>query len=400
LNVRTYLSGLAAGVVLLAAGSSGPAVADDDEYLIGAVVSFSGYMAPYDIPPYQSALLAVDDINAKGGVLGKKLRIIVGDAKTDRALTARKAHELVGEGVEMMIVACDYDEGAPAALVAIDKGMLAYSVCAGDPKMGPQGLGRGAFTASTGAGNQAFAMAEWAYHEKGYRTAYTLLDTITEFHKASHSYFEMAWKQLPDAKLLGTDTFLNDDPSISSQISKIKGLPEQPDFLWISSHVPGFPAAIRQIRAAGIDTPIITVDSLDGNYWIEAVPDASNIYYMGYCSIFGDDPRPKVREWLKAYAGKFGGMPETCFALPGYSLIESWALAVERAGTFETQAVIAELEKFDNEDLLAGLTSFNETTHIQLNRTIMVMQIQNGKFSAITSYQNKNIPPVDYRTAN
>ena len=398
--MRKYLTGLAAGALLFSMGSSNDARAAEDEYLIGAVVSFSGYMAPYDIPPYQSALLAVKDINAKGGVLGKKLRIIVGDAKTDRALTARKAHELVDEGVQMMIVACDYDEGAPAALVAIDNDLLAYSVCAGDPKMGPQGLGRGAFTASTGAGNQAYAMAEWAYHEKGFRTAYTLLDTITEFHKASHSYFEMAWKQLPDTKIVGTDTFLNDDPSIASQISKIKALAEQPDFLWISSHVPGFPAAIRQIRAAGIELPIVTVDSLDGNYWIDAVPDASNIYYMGYCSIFGDDPRPKVRAWLDAYAAEFGAVPETCFALPGYSLIESWALAVERAGTFETQAVIVELEKFDNEDLLAGLTSFNETTHIQLSRTIMVMQIQNGKFSAITTYQNKNVPPIDYRTTN
>ena len=398
--MRKYLTGLAAGALLFSMGSSNDARAAEDEYLIGAVVSFSGYMAPYDIPPYQSALLAVKDINAKGGVLGKKLRIIVGDAKTDRALTARKAHELVDEGVQMMIVACDYDEGAPAALVAIDNDLLAYSVCAGDPKMGPQGLGRGAFTASTGAGNQAYAMAEWAYHEKGFRTAYTLLDTITEFHKASHSYFEMAWKQLPDTKIVGTDTFLNDDPSIASQISKIKALAEQPDFLWISSHVPGFPAAIRQIRAAGIELPIVTVDSLDGNYWIDAVPDASNIYYMGYCSIFGDDPRPKVRAWLDAYAAEFGAVPETCFALPGYSLIESWALAVERAGTFETQAVIVELEKFDNEDLLAGLTAFNETTHIQLSRTIMVMQIQNGKFSAITTYQNKNVPPIDYRTTN
>ena len=396
--MHRYVTGLAAGALLLTAGlDSEPAAADGHEYLIGAVVSFSGYMAPYDIPPYQSALLAVEDINAKGGVLGKQLKVIVGDAKTDRALTARKAHELVGEGVQMMIVACDYDEGAPAALVAIENDMLAYSVCAGDPKMGPQGLGRGAFTASSGAGNQAFAMAEWAYHEKGYRTSYTLLDTITEFHKASHSYFVMAWNDLAGTKILGHDTFLNDDPSISAQISKIKALPEQPDFLWISSHVPGFPAAIRQLRAAGIDTPIVTVDSLDGDYWIDAVPDASDIYYMGYCSIFGDDPRPKVRAWLEAYTAKFGGRPETCFALPGYSLIESWALAVERAGTFDTQTVIAELEKFDNEDLLAGLTTFNETTHIQLNRTIMVMQIQNGKFSAITAYQNKNIPPIDYR---
>ena len=133
--MRRFLSGLAAGALLMSLGLSQQATASDDEYLIGAVVSFSGYMAPYDIPPYQSALLAVDDINAKGGVLGRQLRVIVGDPKTDRALTARKAHELVGEGVEMMMVACDYDEGAPAALVAIENDILAYSVCAGDPKM-------------------------------------------------------------------------------------------------------------------------------------------------------------------------------------------------------------------------------------------------------------------------
>jgi len=241
-------------------------------------------------------------------------------------------------------------------------------------------------------------MAEWAYNEKGWRKAYTLLDTVTEFHKASHTYFEMAWKQLPDAKLVGTDTFYQEDPSVASQISKIKALEEQPDVLWISSHTPGFASVIRQIRAAGIETPIMTVDSLDGDYWIDAAPDASNIYYMGYCSVFGDDPRPPVAEWVKKYTAAYGERPETCFALPGYSLIESWALAVERAGTLDAKAVVAELEKLKDEPLMAGLTSYTKDAHIQLNRTIVVMQIQNGKFSAIGTYQNKNVPPLDYRT--
>jgi branched-chain amino acid transport system substrate-binding protein len=387
-----------AAFCLALCGAAPHAALADDVVKIGAVVSYSGYMAPYDIPPYQAALLAVDDINSKGGLLGKKLEMLVEDAKTDRALTARDAHELVDKRVQMMIVACDYDEGAPAALVAIQANILAFSLCAGDPKMGPQGLGPLAFSAATGAGNQAFAMAEWAYNEKGWRKAYLLLDTVTEFHKAAHSYFEMAWKQLPGTKIVGSDTFFQEDPSIASQISRIKSVEDKPDFLWMSSHTPGFASAIRQIRAAGITTPIMTVDSLDGDYWVKSVPNATNIYYMGYCSIFGDDPRPAVREWLKKYTAAYKGRPETCFALPGYSLIEAWALAVKRAGTFDTKPVVAELEKFKNEDLLAGLTSFSKDAHLQLNRTIVVMQVQDGKFSAIGTYQNKNVPPLDWRT--
>ncbi len=111
----------------------------------------------------------------------------------------------------------------------------------------------------------------------------------------------------------------------------------------------------------------------------------------------GDDPRPPVRQWLKDYAAKYGGRPDTCFALPGYSVVEAWAKAVEQAGTTETAAVVKELEKFTNEPLLAGKTSFSEEIHIQLNRPIVVMQVQNGKFSALGMYRNKMIPPPQYR---
>ncbi len=394
--MRTYTR-LMAALILALALAQGKAVSAAEVIVVGAAIAKSGWMTPYDFPPFKAAAMAVEQINKSGGLLGKQIKLISGDTKTDRPQASKVAYELLDDGAEMLIVSCDYDEGAPAAIAAIDKGKLAFSLCAGDPKMGPQGLGPMAFTGSTGAGNQAYAMAEWAYYEKGLRTTYTLLDTSLEFHKGACSYFQMAWEQLPGAKLLGEDLFHNDDPSIASQITRIKALPTQPDFLWICGHTPGTPAALRQIRSAGIDIPILTVDSLDGDYWIGAVPNLSDFYYMGYCSIFGDDPRPPVRNWLKDYAAKYGGRPDTCFALPGYSVVEAWARAVERAGTTETAAVVKELEKFTDEPLLAGISSFSEEIHIQLNRPIVVMQVQNGKFSAIGMYRNKMIPPPQYR---
>jgi len=272
--MRKIIIGLVFAALIGAPGLGSSAYADDGTVKIGAVVSYSGYMAPYDVPPFQAALLAVDEINAKGGVLGKKIEVLKEDEKTDRALASRLAKELVGEGVQLMLVACDYDEGAPAALVAISANILAYSLCAADPKMGPQGLGSMAFSGSTGTGNQAYAMAEWAYKEKGWRNAYTLLDTSLEFHKGWDGFFKLAWKQLPGAKLVGADTFFQDDPSVASQITKIKALGNGIDVIVITSHTPGFASVIRQIRAAGIKTPIMTGDSLDGDYWISAVPDA------------------------------------------------------------------------------------------------------------------------------
>jgi branched-chain amino acid transport system substrate-binding protein len=65
--------------------------ADDNEVLIGAATSFSGWMAAFDTSPTHAAEIAIQDINAAGGVLGKKLRLVHIDTKTDAAQTARAA---------------------------------------------------------------------------------------------------------------------------------------------------------------------------------------------------------------------------------------------------------------------------------------------------------------------
>src|ERR1700752_623759 len=100
----SVLSKLVVPAAILAIASA-TAAADANEVLIGAATSFSGWMAAFDTSPTHAAEIAIQDINAAGGVLGKKLRLVHIDTKTDAAQTARAAQDLVKQGVKMMLTA-------------------------------------------------------------------------------------------------------------------------------------------------------------------------------------------------------------------------------------------------------------------------------------------------------
>ena len=125
------------------------AEADDHEVVIGFAIALSGWMNQYDGPPYQGSLMAIDEFNAEGGILGKQIRAVVSDTKTDTVQGAKAGADVVAQGAQFMVVSCDYDMGAPAATVANSNNMISISSCASDAKMGVQGIGPYAFTLNT-----------------------------------------------------------------------------------------------------------------------------------------------------------------------------------------------------------------------------------------------------------
>src|SRR4051794_20844832 len=85
---------------------------------IRAAIAQSGFLAPFDLPPYTAAQFAVDDINAKGGVLGRKLKLVATDMKSDPSQGPQAALDVLGQGADLVIVSCDFDTGSPAATTA------------------------------------------------------------------------------------------------------------------------------------------------------------------------------------------------------------------------------------------------------------------------------------------
>ena len=360
---RGVLAGIAIGAI--AAVSAVPAAADDDEIIVGFAESKSGWMAAYSGPAALAAKMKIAEINAAGGLLGKQIQTVDADAKTDRVEGAKAGQQVIGAGADFVIVDCDFDFGAPAANMAQGAGLISFFLCAGDPKAGIEGIGSYAFSGGNAAHVDGAAMATWAYEKMGRRKAYLLRDETIEYSQSTCAGFEWQWPQLEGAEIIGIDLFQNEDPSIQGQIDRIRQSAEKPDVIALCSYIPGGASAIRQIRAAGIDTLIMGGIAMDGTYWLDAVPNLNDFCVAAFGSIYGDAPEPELSKFIADYTAAKGEGPATAYPLTGYAVIELWSRAVERAGTVATDPVLAELEKMTGEETIIGPRGFSDQLHIQ-----------------------------------
>ena len=366
------------------------------DIVVGFATASSGFMQAYDKPAQDAAMMRIDEINKAGGLLGRQIKAVAVDTKTDRAEGAKAGLEVIDKGADLVVVSCDYDFGAPSALAAQAAGKISFFLCAESIKAGIQGVGPNSFSASVLAAVQGATMAEWSYTKKNTRNYYRLLDNWTEYNKGICDGFDYMLPKLKEAKLVGSDTFKNDDTSIASQITRIKNPPKEPDAIMLCSMMPGVVSAIKQIRAAGIKSMILNGSGVDGSYWLKAVPDLSNFFVPVQSSIYGDDPNPKVTEFNKRYAEVTGAPPSSQYVYPGYVLIEVWAKAVQAAGSTDTAAVTAQLEKMKDEPTLFGPRTFTSEIHHQNRGRYLIVDTEAGKPGVVDEWTiSKAIPVAD-----
>jgi branched-chain amino acid transport system substrate-binding protein len=390
--MRKALCMLVTGMMVSAAIAL-PSLAQEGPLVVGIAMAQSGWMAEYDQPSINAALLKIEEINGAGGLLGHQLKAALADTKTDRAQGARAAKKVLAEGAKLVIIPSDYDFGGAAGLAVNNAGVIAFSPGGSDPRLGIQGIGPFVFSMATVSQAEGFNMAEYSFKKLGSKTAYCLIDQTTEYTKDVGRGFNVRFEQL-GGKLLGEDVFKNDDPSFSSQVTRIKNLPQAPDVIAICSYPPGGPSLMRQLRAAGVQSAIMGDAVFDGDYWLDAVPGLSNFYYPAMLSMFGNEANEAKQKTLERYVGKYG-KPAVGDFLFGYSVVEGWALAVERAGTFDPKAVRTELEKFRNEELTVGSTTYTSELHITTQREMMMMNIEDGKHRALGYFMAEAAPSMD-----
>lgn len=355
---------------------------------IGAVLGFSGLLKPYEGEAFITAQLAADDINAAGGIDGRKIEFIVRDTKSDPNLSSQAALEAISDGAEIVLTS-DYDFGGPAARATIGKGILAMSVFASPPKFGPTALGPLAFSGGIMTTAEGAAAAEFAY-KRNWRNAYELEDTSIEYTRSFHQYFRNAWTKL-GGKLVGRDAWQNSDLSLATQITKIKALPQPPDFIVMSTYNPGGTSAVRQLRAAGINVPIVGGQPMDGNYWVSAVPNLTNFYVTTYASYVGDDSDPFVNQLRERFKAKTGQYPTTGYYVTGYNVMDLLAQAIKAANSTNGQALAKTLESRQWMTRPLGKTCFTAQWHVSACRPFAVMEIRDGQPHFVGRYTPSSV---------
>jgi branched-chain amino acid transport system substrate-binding protein len=377
---------LAILVVSAAAGAAGHSRTAKPPIILGAAIAKSGGYELYDNTMLAGVRWAMNKFNAAGGVNGRKFKLITADHKTDPSQIGAAADAVLSKGADVVITTPDFDFGAAAALAAAKKQKISISG-AGAPEFGKKGLGPYAFNVFQGTPTETAVMAAFA-QQRGWKKPFLLEDTSIAYSKDVCDFFKEA---MPSSmKVAGEASFKNSDASIASQVGEARS--SGADFVVLCSYPPGGASAVRQLRAGGVDVPILGGGAFDGTFWLKSTPNLSDFYYPVMVSSALDDPSKKVNAFIKSVKAPAG----TVYALFGYEIVETIAAAVRKAGGKTDGPSLAKaIELFRNEPFLVGPTSYSTNCHMPVGRQMAMMQIQKGKAHFMFETKPKKIPPAD-----
>jgi branched-chain amino acid transport system substrate-binding protein len=368
--MRITISGLAA-VVAAATLSTTIAVAQD-KIVLGVATAQTGGLAPFDGPVIQGIDIAVEEINAAGGIGGHiMIEMISKDVRSDPAQTAIVTQELIDEKVNVLITPCDADPSFAAAQLAQDAQIPAFSTCASSPTLPLMG-GDFMFANFPGDNVQATVSAGYA-REQGYQNAYILYSPDTQYTTLP-LYFADVFQQL-GGNLTGEGIYKLGQQDFSAEVTKIQALEPPPDVIMTSAYEPDFPAFLRQLRVAGVTTPVIGSDGIDS-------PTTFSLGEISEGVVFTTAGHPTPGSPLEAFNQKFeekyGQPSETVFNAIGYDLIKVIEAAVLAAGSVDPVALQQAIMNLEDVQGATSKITYKGTTGMPV-RQVSLVRVNNGE---------------------
>src|SRR5947207_10369958 len=360
--------------------------------IIGWAFDGNGSMAPFDGPALAAAKLQINAVNAKGGVLGRKLKLLTCDTQGNKPDVAKAcALRLVQQKANVIFTTCDVDLAAPVVRVAIDRGILAVASCIGTDQMGPKRFGakgRLAFSFGNVAQDEGSAMAQYAWR-KGWRTAGLATDTVIVYFKNVVQAFDVRFRQL-GGKIVARETYQSlGGNNVQNAVSRLNDAKAD---VYVTSTAGAFGALssfITGLRTLGNNTPVLNSWAGDGTYWLPANPKVSNYWFVTFASCFGDAPNPAGNKLAKAVKAGTGGF------LTGPSAIDGVVTAIKRAnGSTKGSVLAAVMQKFKKVPTISGNVSFSAKLHTVFGRRYRVIRIQDNVPKVVGTIVAKVVPKI------
>ena len=363
---------LALGAAALAA-SLGAGVASAETLRIGMATARTGGLASYDGPVVEGVEIAVDEINAEGGIGGElPIELVEKDMRSDPAQTAIVVQELVDEGVSVIVLPCDADPALAAAGIVAEAEIPAISTCASSPTL-PMIGGDYVFANFPGDNVQATVSAEWA-HGEGFENAYVLYSPDTQY-TTMPLYFADVFEAL-GGTVVGSDTYTLGQQDFSAIATRIRALDPAPDVVMTSAYEPDFPSFVKALRAAGVEAQVVGSDGIDS-------PTTFALGAPGEGVVFTTAGHPTEGSELEAFNAKYeeatGSASETVFNAVGYDLVKVVEAAVEAAdGSTDPKAIRDALASLENVRGATSLITYAGTDGMPI-REVSLVRVAGGE---------------------
>jgi len=350
-----------------------------DEILIGGALSLTGVQAPLDTPGFKGAEVAVKALNDGGGLLGKTVKFVNIDGKSDPVTVGNVAVELIDQGADLIVAPCDFDFGGPASREAQSAGLVGISTCASDPLYSSWSLGDKQFTLSMWNTTMGATAANYAFEERGWKTAYVVTDQFIAYTKSLSKYFVEHFKAI-GGEIILEDTYTNGDNDFSAQLARLQALGKKPDVIFISSYGTDIAVMIRALREVGYDAPVLGGDSYDDPAIHEALGDkfGNDIYFVTH-TWMGPEAHPDMPKFIELYEAMHGEPPDTSFVATGWDTIMLLAEAVKMAGSTDGEAVAKALEEGEFKLLTGDLSYKNAEEGHAPDKAAVLIELKAGK---------------------
>ena len=357
------LTSAALAAMVLAAVAAGCGGGDKkkeaaNDIKVGSCFELTGNVANYGKATNMGVKMAIDEVNAKGGINGKKITIVEADNKSEpsesgnaytKLITQNKVVAIIGPATSGCVAAgtpiCEgskVPQIAPCATapgITVNKGKVrpyTFRACFIDPFQGK-------------------VMSEFATKSLNVKNVAILKDSSSDYAKGLAQVFR-ANLESKGGKVVGEEAYLSKDTDFKASLTKLKAA--NPEAIYVPGYYEEVSKIVKQARELGIKAPMLGCDGWESPKLVE-IAGAEALQGCYYVSAFSaDDKDPSVQNFIKAFKEKYKADPDI-FCMQGYNAGLVLADALKRSNGATGEALAKAIESTKDLPVASGKMTFD-----------------------------------------
>ncbi|MEN6390400.1 MAG: ABC transporter substrate-binding protein [Syntrophomonas sp.] len=348
-----------------------------DTIKLGFLGAKTGDVANYGIPAEKGMKMAIDELNAKGGILGKKVEGIYEDNKGDNREIANIAtkYATVDKVVAMVGDPCT---GLTKIAADIAQKNQVVLLSGGATSPGVVEIGDFIFRNTLVDKYAAPSVVDWMINTKGWKNIAIITSLNNGYSTALTPVFKAAI-QAKGGNIILEDSINDKETDFTAQVTKLKQA--KPDVLVFTGYYTEAALIMNEAQKQGLDINMVGGDGLYGQDLMKLGGKAVEekvIYYAGFTA---DQPGAETEAFVKNYRAKYNEDPDM-FSAQYYDAVMILAYVMEKTQSTDPKVFKAELAKLKDYPGVSGKTTFGADRE-PIKNPVCLLTVKGGKFNAL-----------------
>lgn len=347
-----------------------------DTIKVGEFTSLTGKEATFGTSSHEGTLLAIEEVNAAGGVLGKQLELLTEDDQSKAGEPANVVNKLISkDGVVAVLGEVASSRSLEAAPICQQNGIPMITPASTNPEVTKTGdyIFRVCFIDPF----QGTVMANFAANTLKAKKVAIFTDVKSDYSKGLAKFFKEGFLKTGGEVVAELD-FNGGDKDFKGQLTAIKTA--GPEAVFIPAYYTDVALIAIQAKQLGLNVPLIGGDGWESEKLVElGGASVEGHYFSTHYS--ADAASPKVATFVAAYKARFNGKVPDCMAALGYDSVYFLVDAIKRAGTTDAAPLRDALAATKEFEAVTGKVAINEQRDAV--KSAVILQVKDGKFKFV-----------------